>query len=320
MTSRAPAGSLVRAAMPGRNCNETAVLDRWKRLYARPRVAALRHHLARSIDFIRARLSPTGYLGLHLTLGALTLIGAGWLFGGIAEDVVTGDPLTVVDARVAAWFHARAIPTLTRPMLLITNLHGTLGITLLSLALALVLIWKRAWDWLLVLALVIPGGMLLNVLTKHAFGRARPSFADPILALPTYSFPSGHVAAATLLYGLLAAIIITRMDGWRWRAPVALLALLIVALVALSRVYLGAHYLSDVLAALAESTAWLALCLTAMHTLRHRRGASHRKQSNDDRPNTHAHAVESRSASPRPTHAVSELTQQRGDRHVQDRS
>jgi len=268
--------SLACTAMPECNHNETTVPDRWERLWARPHVAALRRRMASPLAFIHARLSPTGRLGLHLTVGALTLIGAAWLFGGIAEDVVTGDPLTVVDARVAAWFHAHAIPMVTLPMLLITNLHGTWGITFLSLTLALVLIRQRAWHWLQALVLVMPGGMLLNVLTKHAFGRARPSFADPLLVLTTYSFPSGHVAAATLLYGLLAAIIVTRIDAWRSRILVGLLALLFVTLVALSRVYLGAHYLSDVLAGFAESAAWLALCLTAMHVLRRHRGAGHR--------------------------------------------
>lgn len=258
-----------------------AVPDRRKLVFSNPRVSALRLRLARHVDFIRARLSPTGYLGLHLTLGALILIGSAWLFGGIAEDVVTGDPLTIVDAHIAAWFHAHAVPALTLPMLLVTNLHGTLGISILSLAMALVLVWQRAWDWLLALVLVMPAGMLLNVLTKHAFGRARPNFAEPMLTLTTYSFPSGHVAAATLLYGLVAAIIISRIDSWRWRVLVALLAFLCVALVALSRVYLGAHYLSDVLAALAESTAWLALCLTAVHTLRHGRGAGRREPSKE---------------------------------------
>jgi membrane-associated phospholipid phosphatase len=268
--------SWARKAMSLCNHDETTVSDRWKRLGAGPRETALRRRLARPLAFIRARLSPGGYLGLHLTLGALTLIGAGWLFGGIAEDVVTGDPLTIVDASVAAWFHARTIPLLTLPMLLITHLHGTWSITVLSLALAIVLIRQRAWYWLQALLLVVPGGMLLNVLTKHAFGRARPDFADPILTLNTYSFPSGHVAAATLLYGLLAAIIVTRIDAWRTRVLVGSLALLLITLVALSRVYLGAHYLSDVLAGFAESTAWLALCLTAMHTLRRHRGAGYR--------------------------------------------
>ena len=252
--------------------HEVDIRAGWKRLRDDPRVVALRRRLAPQLAFVRARLSPTRYFGLHLTLGALVLVGASWLFGGIAEDVVTGDPLTIVDAQVAAWFHAHAEPALTHSMLLFTNLHGTWGITLLSILMALFLIWKRAWEWLLALVLAVPGGMLLNVLTKQAFGRARPDFAEPMLALTTFSFPSGHVAASTLFYGLLAAFVVARIKAWRWRVLVPILAFLVVALVALSRVALGAHYLSDVLAGFAESIAWLALCLTAIHTLRRRRG------------------------------------------------
>jgi undecaprenyl-diphosphatase len=93
-----------------------------------------------------------------------------------------------------------------------------------------------------------------------------------LLTLTSYSFPSGHVAAATLFYGLLATFIIVRLEAWRWRVLVAQLAFLLIALVALSRVYLGVHYRSDVLAAIAESVAWLAFCLSAVHALRLRRG------------------------------------------------
>jgi undecaprenyl-diphosphatase len=241
---------------------------RLDRLVSQRRIVAFHRRFAPQIAFIKARLSPTGRFGLHLVLGALVLICAGWLFGGIAEDVVNGDPLTVVDAHIATWFHAHAVPTVTLSMLLITNLHGTWGITILALVVSLFLILKRAWHWLLALVLVVPGGMLLNLLLKHAFARARPMFADPMLTLTTYSFPSGHVAAATLFYGLLAAYMVTKIEAWRWRVLITLLAFLIVGLVGLSRVYLGVHYLSDVLAALAEGIAWLAICLTAMHSLK----------------------------------------------------
>ncbi|MEP7182633.1 MAG: bifunctional DedA family/phosphatase PAP2 family protein [Betaproteobacteria bacterium] len=254
--------------------HEAGIKGGWRRFLDQPRIVAVRRRFAPQIAFIQARLSPTGYFGLHLTLGALILIGAGWLFGGIAQDVVAGDPLTLVDAHVAAWFHAHAVPSLTLSMLFISNLHGILGISILTFLLALFLIWKHDWYWLLALALVVPGGTLLNVLMKHAFGRARPSFGDPILTLATYSFPSGHVAAATLFYGLLTAFLIPRISEWRWRVLAVLSAFLIVALVGLSRVYLGVHYLSDVLAAFAEGVAWLALCLTALLTLRRRRTAS----------------------------------------------
>ncbi len=121
-------------------------------------------------------------------------------------------------------------------------------------------------DWLIGIGLTVPLGMLLNVLMKYAFHRARPSFDDPLLALTTYSFPSGHVAGATLFYGVMAAVVISRTAAWRWRVMAVLAAITMVALVALTRMYLGVHYLSDVLAAFAEGVAWLTLCLTGPHT------------------------------------------------------
>jgi hypothetical protein len=106
---------------------EADIRQAWVRFLQRPRMAALRRRFAPQIAFLHARLSPRSYLGLHLTLGALLLIGASWLFGGIAEDVLTGDPLTIVDVRVADWFHAHATPLLTESMLAITNLHGPIA-------------------------------------------------------------------------------------------------------------------------------------------------------------------------------------------------
>jgi len=117
----------------------------------------------------------------------------------------------------------------------------------------------------------VPGGMLLNVALKHAFRRIRPSFDDPLLSLVTYSFPSGHTAAATVFYGLLACYLVRRTQAWRVRVLIVAGAVAMVMLVALSRMYLGVHYLSDVLAAAAEGAAWLAICVTAVSTLHRRR-------------------------------------------------
>jgi membrane-associated phospholipid phosphatase len=220
----------------------------------------------RPIAFIRARLSPDSYLGLQLTVGAVVLTGFAWLFGGIAEDVVTGDPLTVIDVQVAQWFHSHAAPALTRVMLLVSDLNGVLAISVLAALTGAVLVWRRAWSWLLILALTVPGGMLVNVLMKLAFHRARPSFEHPLLVLTSYSFPSGHVAGATLFYGFLAAMFVSRWGDWSQKVMAVLAAMAMIALVALSRMYLGVHYLSDVLAAFAEGAAWLTLCIVATRT------------------------------------------------------
>ena len=73
-------------------------------------MVAMRQRFAPQLEFLIARLSPQGYLGLHLTIGLLCIIGASWLFGGIAEDVVSGDPLTVIDRNIAQWLHERTTP------------------------------------------------------------------------------------------------------------------------------------------------------------------------------------------------------------------
>lgn len=246
--------------------HEAALRQGGSRLLQRPGVQALRLRLAPQLAFLQARLAPGSYLGLQLTLGALLLLGASGLFGGIAEDVMTGDALTRVDLQVAQWFHGHARAPVTRAMLVITHLHDPISVIAAVLLLALFLAWKRNGYWLTALALSVPLGMLLNVLMKYSFQRARPSFDNPLLTLTTYSFPSGHVAGATLFYGLLAALLVSKITVWRWRVLIVLTALMLVLLVALTRLYLGVHYLSDVLAAFAEGVAWLTLCLTGLHT------------------------------------------------------
>ena len=202
-------------------------------------------------------------LGLQLALGALLLIAAAWLFGAIAEDVATGDSLTQLDIEIALWLHQRATPTVTRWLLVITHLHSTIAISCYAVVIGVLLYAKRHWQQLVTLFACVAGGMVLNVAMKFAFHRARPLFDQPLLTLPTYSFPSGHVAASTVFYGLGVAWVFgrTRKAGWRVLAIVATASA--IALVAFSRMYLGVHYLSDVAAAFAEGVAWLALCLSA---------------------------------------------------------
>lgn len=236
----------------------------------------MRHQSKKLRKFLRARLSREGYLGLRLTLGVLFLCAATWLFAALAEDVTHGDPLAVTDARFSGWLHAHATHPLTTVMLLITNLHSTLGVTVMTLGVSIVLWRHRLRHWVFTFLLTVFGGMLLNVLLKSIFQRARPHFADPILTLNSPSFPSGHTMTATVFYGTLCAIVISRVQDWKCRALWVMVALVLIGLVGFSRIYLGVHYLSDVLGAVAEGVAWLALCLTATDTLRRR---SRKKQT-----------------------------------------
>jgi membrane-associated phospholipid phosphatase len=235
----------------------------------------LKNALPRLQRFAAARLSPEGEVGLHLTIGVVLLVLAACAFGAVAEEVVEGAPITMLDVALANLLHAHAHngDGLTRVMLLISTWHGVAGMLAMVALLAYWLYRRGDHYWLLALLFAVPGGMLLNVLMKFSFRRPRPHFDSPLVTLSTYSFPSGHTVAATLFYGFLALYLTRHAHSWRQRAVAALLACVMVALVAASRMYLGAHYLTDILAAVAEGCAWLAVCITAVSTLRRRREA-----------------------------------------------
>ena len=104
---------------------------------------------------------------------------------------------------------------------------------------ALLMLWlarSRSWMWVPAVMLSVPSAMLLDMLLKGVFQRHRPIFIEPLLTLQTYSFPKGRIAAATLLYGVLAAWVPTTLKR-PWHAPVVLLTACRVALVTLSRVW-----------------------------------------------------------------------------------
>jgi membrane-associated phospholipid phosphatase len=219
---------------------------------------------------IAARFAPDTQFGLHLTVGIVLLWLAAWIFGEIASDVVARAHITVVDLNVANWFHQHAKSAWTPLMLVLTNWHDLLGTLIMCALLAVFFYRKGAHYWLATLVLAMSGGMLLNLGLKFIFQRARPTFEDPLLTLASFSFPSGHTTGATLFYGVLMSYLIMAARNWSIRALVALAGVGMIALVALSRVYLGAHFLSDVLAAMSVSVGWLAICITGMSTLRRR--------------------------------------------------
>lgn len=114
-------------------------------------------------------------------MGVSLLIGASRLFGGIAQDVASGDPLTVIGKNVADWFHKRRTAGLTTAMQLVTGLTSPAWLTGEATVAALVLWCKRCWFRLPALVLVVLGGMALDVLLKIAFHRHRPNFEESFL-------------------------------------------------------------------------------------------------------------------------------------------
>lgn len=195
----------------------------------------------------------------------LALALAGTVFAALVAAVLDGGAWVEFDHRVAIWFGRHADPTLTDAMLLVTHLNSTVAVGVYAALLGAFEAWRRHWRRVALLVLCVGGGLALNDFAKHVMQRARPVFDAPHLTLQTYSFPSGHAAGSTLLYGLLLVgwFTLTPRPWFRAAGTVAVIAL--VGLVALSRVYLGVHFVSDVLAGCAEGVAWLALCLLAVN-------------------------------------------------------
>ena len=202
----------------------------------------------------------------RLALGLCVLITT-LLFISIATNLSVDSWLSLMDVEVSNWLHARAIPALTAVLLVVTEIHRPLGIIIMALLCALLLLWRRRWYSLLILLLAVPGGLLINLLLKDIYQRARPVFDDPLAIVHSYSFPSGHAVGSTVFYGVIAVFIFQTAGNRPWRFGGFLFAGLMIILVAFTRVYLGVHYLSDVVAGILEGLAWLALCLIFVNTI-----------------------------------------------------
>jgi undecaprenyl-diphosphatase len=154
----------------------------------------------------------------------------------------------------------------------VTFFGSVIFLTSASVVVAL-LFALRKWSYrLLALALVMSGGSVLNLLLKHLFHRQRPVLENPLVTLSSFGFPSGHTMGATLFYGLIALFLAYSIRNGPRRVLVCLAAAMIIALIGASRIYLGAHYFTDVIGAVAVGLAWLAFGWTGVETLRKWRG------------------------------------------------
>jgi len=129
-------------------------------------------------------------------------------------------------------------------------------------------VWKKWWPSLVTLIIAVPGGMLLNEWLKILVHRHRPFVDGPFVDWSGYSFASGHTIAATLLYGQLLLFVLPALKTRHWRLLCIISAMSLVLLVGFSRIALGAHFLTDVLAAIIFGIIWLMVCMIAGKPMR----------------------------------------------------
>ena len=178
------------------------------------------------------------------------------------------NPLAGPDHEVAGWFHAHLTRTFVTVLRTFTEFGSGEWIGIVLCALVVFFAWKRWWPSLVTLIVAVPGGMLLNEWVKVLVHRHRPFVDGPFVDWSGYSFASGHTIAATLLYGQLALFILPAIKSRHWRRLTVASAVLLIALVGFSRIALGAHFLTDVLAAIVFGSIWLAFCLFATKPMR----------------------------------------------------
>ena len=167
-----------------------------------------------------------------------------------AFDAAVGDPV-----------HALRTPTITTFFYLCTLMANTGTVVFLTVAAVIALAVRRRFAEAVLVAVVVAGGQALGTLFKFAVVRQRPPTSGALIRVPgSYAFPSGHALAAVLLYGVLAFLLARSVRSRATRIVVALAAVALIALVGLSRVYLGVHWPSDVVAAWALGGVWLAVC------------------------------------------------------------
>lgn len=191
-------------------------------------------------------------------MGRLVVIGLFWtavaLFVELAGDVWLNEGFAW-DAPIMLWVHQWSAPWLDTVFQAITQTAG--GWVAVPLAVVTAVLWQQRKKRTAVLIFAsFAGSVALNTILKLFFARLRPNIFPPLIIETSFSFPSGHTMAAVAFYGLIS-ILLWRSHRHGW----AILPGLWVPLVALSRIYLGVHYPSDVLASLAVGTIWLILMM-----------------------------------------------------------
>ena len=215
---------------------------------------------------IRGLLDPARPAPRALLAMGVLFLGAAWLFLGVLEDVVTGDPLVRADQGFFQLAQGLRTPWGDRVMVFITELGDGMVIALVAAAVLVWLLWRRRWRAAGYWVAAIGFGQLAATMIKLVLQRSRPFTGLYDGGLSVYAFPSGHATMSMVAYGFLAVLVAgTLQAGRRW-IPYAAAALLITT-ISLSRLYLGAHWLSDVLGGLSLGLAWV--CLLGIAYFRH---------------------------------------------------
>lgn len=216
--------------------------------------------------FLEARLRPGRFTGLPLSLIVITALFITALLAGLVGELLEAEELVRLDE----WINQRIAPIRTAGMITIFSWITDLGGLAALIAVALVttaLLWAyRRGHVIAPLWLTIVGSQITTYIGKYLFMRERPEFLTEVSAV-TPSFPSGHATGAIAVYGFIAYLVVRSLATTRQRFEIIYWTAVLIGLIGFSRMFLSAHYASDVLAGFLVGGFWLLLGITfAEHT------------------------------------------------------
>lgn len=220
---------------------------------------ALRGSLTRVHSFYAA-------VGIFIIAGALLAIGGAWAFAALAVHVQSG-ATQAFDDLVMRWMGTHQMPWLRIAMVQITALGtGTVVIMVVVVAALFLALTKHKHSAALLLV-TTSVGIVINGILKDVFHRSRPALFPWGTEAFTTSFPSGHAMSAAIVYGTVAYLAARLQRTARSRAMTIGVALTLIVLISLSRIYLGVHYPSDTVAGVAIGFAWAAFCMATLEAI-----------------------------------------------------
>lgn len=208
-------------------------------------------------------------LGVQVLVSMAVAVTACIGFVEIADEIGADEDLGQFDVALSAALSRNAGDDQLRIFATLTDLGDKRFLILLSGAIALMLLVRRQWFLGAAWAAATAAGGLLNTALKAIFERSRPQWLHDFAAADGWSFPSGHSSGATIVYGLLAYLVVIHLPK-RFHLPVAALAMMLIVCVGFSRVILQVHYFSDVLGGYAFGAAWVAAWVAGLETFRRR--------------------------------------------------
>ncbi len=200
--------------------------------------------------------SKTRQQNISLLIAAALLI---VLFSLLAVAISEHGAVVTFDRQAEIWLLDRMTPALATLFLVITQTGNEIFISVLTVYLGIIFLLQKEYALLTRLVLAAGGGGFLDLTLKVIFRRPRPDFPNVWVHPLDYSFPSGHAMMSIILYGLIATLLIRQIKFRRKRTLILVAASLMILIIGFSRLVLGAHYPSDILAGWSVGGAWLIL-------------------------------------------------------------